>query len=77
MATATAIFEGVNLALAMMEASALILGKLSERQTQREAEGREITRADVSTLMADGDVKAALEKVELLKAKAAEDASSG
>lgn len=73
--SAIAIFEGLNLALELMSASQLVLSRLSELQAKREAEGKEVTSDDVRALMADGDVKAAIERAQLVAAKASQASS--
>jgi hypothetical protein len=74
-APAIAIIQGVNLALELLSASQLVLAKLAELQAKRDAEGKPVTDEDVRNLMAEGDVKAALERAQLAAAKASQDAS--
>jgi multidrug resistance efflux pump len=74
-ATAVAVFKGVNLAFEMISAGTLILNRITELQQKRAAEGREITNADLDQLMAEGDVKAAAERVQLAAAKLAQSQS--
>lgn len=69
------IFKGINLAIELFSAGSLVMTQLSELQQRRAAEGTEVTEADVNSLMARGDVQAALERARLAVAKAAQDAS--
>ena len=73
--SAVAIFQGINLALEGASAALLIATRLSEFQAKRAAEGREVTDADVTTLMNQGDVKAAQERLQLAAAKLAQEQS--
>jgi len=73
---AVEVFNGLNMAAEMISAGSLIFNRLSELQAKREAEGRAVTKEDVSALMAEGDVKAALERAKLAAAKAAQDKSA-
>ena len=75
-AVATDVFKGFNLAFELISAGTLVMGRLTELQQKRAAEGREITQADVDQLMAEGDVKAKLERAQLAAARLAQ-AQSG
>lgn len=75
MPAAIAIIRGLNLALALSEAATAVMSKVGELQAQREAEGRQITDADLESLMAQGDIQAALDKVRIAQALAAKAAS--
>ena len=73
--SAIGIFTGINLALEGASALLLIATRLSELQQKRAAEGKEITDADVTSLMNSGDVRAAQEKLQLAAAKLAQERS--
>jgi len=75
--SAAAGFAIANLALEGINIWTLVATRLTEKQQQRAAEGCEITKADIDSLMNAGDVKAALEREELLKAEIARVASGG
>jgi len=66
---------GFNLALETIQAGQLLFSKLVERQQKREAEGKQITEADVDALIAEGDVKEAMQRAQLAAAKVAQASS--
>jgi len=73
--SAIAIFQGINVGLELITAGQIVLARLSELQAKRDAEGKAVTREEVTQLMSDGDVKAALERAQLVAAKASQEAS--
>jgi len=73
--SAAVVFQGLNLAIELINAGSLVATRLSELQAKRAAEGKEVTDADVDTLMAEGDVKEALQVAKLAAAKLAQETS--
>jgi hypothetical protein len=69
------LFQGLNLAIELINASSLVMTKLSELQAKRAAEGTQVTDADVDTLMSEGDVKEAIQVAKLAAAKLAQETS--
>lgn len=69
------LFQFINIAIEGASAWNSIQSSLYAVQQKRLAEGRQITEADVDSLMAEGDVKAAAESATLLAARLAKQAS--
>jgi hypothetical protein len=70
LATVSAVIKATNVAFEMITAGQLILARINQAQEKRKAAGAELTVADLSALMDDGDVKAALLRADIAKAKA-------
>lgn len=69
------LFKFINIAIEGASAWNSIQSSLYALQQKRLAEGRSITEADLDSLMAEGDVKAAAESATLLAALLAKKAS--
>jgi hypothetical protein len=65
-------FQALNLATELMVAGSSIVASINAAHAKRDAEGSELTREDLQQLMADGDVKAALERAALVQAQLAQ-----
>jgi hypothetical protein len=73
--SAVAVFQGLNLAIELINAGSLVATRLAELQAKRAAEGKEVTDSDVNALMVEGDVKEALQVAKLAAAKLAQETS--
>ena len=73
--SAVAVFQGLNLAIELINAGSLVATRLAELQAKRAAEGKEVTDSDVNALMVEGDVKEALQVAMLAAAKLAQETS--
>ena len=73
--SAAVVFQGLNLAIELINAGSLVATRLSELQAKRAAEGKEVTDSDVNALMVEGDVKEALQVAKLAAAKLAQETS--
>lgn len=74
---AASAFTVINAGLEAISATMLILNRISQRQQERAAEGKALTKEDLAALMNEGDVKAAAERVTLSGLKITQAQSGG